>query len=158
MSRRKLHSPPHHDERPRRPAFAPAPARASSPSATAAVPGGAHTAPLPSATNLTAPVCAEPCAAVVADASGDGVTTDADIAGMAGLLGVPHPGDEESGTTARSIGGRAGRAGAVWAGALGFGGTLEHVTRMVPELQNALGVTSRMIDVAEAKQLSPLIS
>jgi ABC-type multidrug transport system fused ATPase/permease subunit len=32
----------------------------------------------------------------------------------------------------------------VWLLALGFGGTLEHVTRMVPELQNALGAWSRV--------------
>jgi ATP-binding cassette, subfamily B, bacterial len=33
---------------------------------------------------------------------------------------------------------------AVWLLALGFGGTLEHVTRMIPELQNALGAWSRV--------------
>src|SRR5919112_5199521 len=32
----------------------------------------------------------------------------------------------------------------VWLLALGFGGTLEHVTRMVPEVQNALGAWSRV--------------
>jgi ABC-type multidrug transport system fused ATPase/permease subunit len=32
----------------------------------------------------------------------------------------------------------------VWLLALGFGGTLEHVTRMVPELQNALGAWGRV--------------
>ena len=32
----------------------------------------------------------------------------------------------------------------VWLLAVGFGGTLEHVTRMVPELQNALGAWSRV--------------
>ncbi|MGX6605262.1 ATP-binding cassette domain-containing protein [Micromonosporaceae bacterium Da 78-11] len=36
------------------------------------------------------------------------------------------------------------RLTAVWLLALGFGGTLEHVTRMVPELQNALGAWSRV--------------
>src|SRR5690349_11366878 len=33
----------------------------------------------------------------------------------------------------------------VWLLALGFGGTLEHVTRMVPELQHALGAWSRVL-------------
>jgi ATP-binding cassette subfamily B protein len=37
------------------------------------------------------------------------------------------------------------RLTAVWLLALGFGGTLEHVTRMVPELQNALGAWSRVL-------------
>ncbi|GAA4602979.1 ABC-type multidrug transport system fused ATPase/permease subunit [Actinoplanes octamycinicus] len=32
----------------------------------------------------------------------------------------------------------------IWLLALGFGGTLEHVTRMVPELQNALGAWGRV--------------
>ncbi len=36
------------------------------------------------------------------------------------------------------------RLTAVWLLALGFGGTLEHVTRMVPDLQNALGAWSRV--------------
>jgi ATP-binding cassette subfamily B protein len=36
------------------------------------------------------------------------------------------------------------RLTAVWLLAIGFGGTLEHVTRMVPELQNALGAWSRV--------------
>lgn len=36
------------------------------------------------------------------------------------------------------------RLTAVWLLALGFGGTLEHVTRMVPELQNALGAWGRV--------------
>ncbi|MEV6305271.1 ABC transporter ATP-binding protein/permease [Actinoplanes sp. NPDC051861] len=36
------------------------------------------------------------------------------------------------------------RLTAVWLLALGFGGTLEHVTRQVPELQNALGAWSRV--------------
>src|SRR5919107_1033494 len=36
------------------------------------------------------------------------------------------------------------RLTAVWLLTLGFGGTLEHVTRMVPELQNALGAWSRV--------------
>ncbi|GAB1691515.1 ATP-binding cassette domain-containing protein [Krasilnikovia sp. M28-CT-15] len=36
------------------------------------------------------------------------------------------------------------RLTAVWLLALGFGGTLEHVTRMVPQLQNALGAWSRV--------------
>jgi ATP-binding cassette subfamily B protein len=36
------------------------------------------------------------------------------------------------------------RLTAIWLLALGFGGTLEHVTRMVPELQNALGAWSRV--------------
>jgi ATP-binding cassette subfamily B protein len=36
------------------------------------------------------------------------------------------------------------RLTAVWLLALGFGGTLEHVTRMIPELQNALGAWSRV--------------
>ncbi|MDT5039184.1 MAG: hypothetical protein QOE51_169, partial [Actinoplanes sp.] len=36
------------------------------------------------------------------------------------------------------------RLTAVWLLALGFGGTLEHLTRMVPELQNALGAWGRV--------------
>ncbi|MEV6487739.1 ATP-binding cassette domain-containing protein [Actinoplanes sp. NPDC051633] len=36
------------------------------------------------------------------------------------------------------------RLTSVWLLALGFAGTLEHVTRMVPELQNALGAWSRV--------------
>ncbi|GIF15533.1 ATP-binding cassette domain-containing protein [Actinoplanes teichomyceticus] len=36
------------------------------------------------------------------------------------------------------------RLTAIWLLALGFGGTLEQVTRMVPELQNALGAWSRV--------------
>ena len=37
------------------------------------------------------------------------------------------------------------RLTAVWLLAIGFGGTLENVTRMVPELQNALGAWSRVL-------------
>jgi len=40
----------------------------------------------------------------------------------------------------------------VWLLALGFGGTLEHVTRMVPELQNALGAWSRVQLLSDVKQ------
>ena len=36
------------------------------------------------------------------------------------------------------------RLTAVWLLALGFGGTVEHVSRMVPELQYALGAWSRV--------------
>ncbi|GIE86916.1 ATP-binding cassette domain-containing protein [Actinoplanes regularis] len=44
------------------------------------------------------------------------------------------------------------RLTAVWLLALGFGGTLEHVTRMVPELQNALGAWSRVQLLSAVKQ------
>jgi ABC-type multidrug transport system fused ATPase/permease subunit len=44
------------------------------------------------------------------------------------------------------------RLTAVWLLALGFGGTLEHVTRMVPELQNALGAWSRVQLLRDVKQ------
>ena len=44
------------------------------------------------------------------------------------------------------------RLTAVWLLALGFGGTLEHVTRMVPELQNALGAWSRVQLLSDVKQ------
>ncbi|OJF13923.1 ATP-binding cassette domain-containing protein [Couchioplanes caeruleus] len=44
------------------------------------------------------------------------------------------------------------RLTAVWLLALGFGGTLEHVTRMVPELQNALGAWSRVRLLREVPQ------
>ncbi|MFI5493728.1 ATP-binding cassette domain-containing protein [Actinoplanes sp. NPDC051859] len=44
------------------------------------------------------------------------------------------------------------RLTAVWLLALGFGGTLEHVTRMVPELQNALGAWSRVRQLREIPQ------
>ncbi|MEU4561996.1 ABC transporter ATP-binding protein/permease [Actinoplanes sp. NPDC023936] len=40
----------------------------------------------------------------------------------------------------------------VWLLALGFGGTLEHVTRMVPELQNALGAWSRVQLLSQVEQ------
>jgi ABC-type multidrug transport system fused ATPase/permease subunit len=40
----------------------------------------------------------------------------------------------------------------VWLLALGFGGTLEHVTRMVPELQNALGAWSRVQQLQNVPQ------
>ncbi|WP_229074580.1 ABC transporter ATP-binding protein/permease [Actinoplanes sp. DH11] len=40
----------------------------------------------------------------------------------------------------------------VWLLALGFGGTLEHVTRMVPELQNALGAWSRVQLLSQVAQ------
>ncbi|BBH70497.1 hypothetical protein ACTI_71820 [Actinoplanes sp. OR16] len=46
----------------------------------------------------------------------------------------------------------AARLTAVWLLALGFGGTLEHVTRMVPELQNALGAWSRVQQLSEVAQ------
>src|SRR4051794_40649156 len=44
------------------------------------------------------------------------------------------------------------RLTAVWLLALGFGGTLEHVTRMVPELQNALGAWSRVQSLRAVEQ------
>jgi ATP-binding cassette subfamily B protein len=44
------------------------------------------------------------------------------------------------------------RLTAVWLLALGFGGTLEHVTRMVPELQNALGAWGRVQLLQDVKQ------
>ena len=44
------------------------------------------------------------------------------------------------------------RLTAVWLLALGFGGTLEHVTRMVPELQNALGAWSRVQSLRAVQQ------
>ncbi|AGZ43278.1 ATP-binding cassette domain-containing protein [Actinoplanes friuliensis] len=44
------------------------------------------------------------------------------------------------------------RLTAVWLLALGFGGTLEHVTRMVPELQNALGAWSRVQSLRDVPQ------
>ncbi|MEU4219106.1 ABC transporter ATP-binding protein/permease [Actinoplanes sp. NPDC026623] len=44
------------------------------------------------------------------------------------------------------------RLTAVWLLALGFGGTLEHVTRMVPELQNALGAWSRVRSLRDVRQ------
>ncbi len=46
------------------------------------------------------------------------------------------------------------RLTAVWLLALGFGGTLEQVTRMVPELQNALGAWSR-VQMLEATPQEP---
>jgi ABC-type multidrug transport system fused ATPase/permease subunit len=46
----------------------------------------------------------------------------------------------------------AARLTGVWLLALGFGGTLEHVTRMVPELQNALGAWSRVQLLRDVKQ------
>ncbi|WP_433824900.1 ATP-binding cassette domain-containing protein [Actinoplanes sp. CA-015351] len=46
----------------------------------------------------------------------------------------------------------AARLTGVWLLALGFGGTLEHVTRMVPELQNALGAWSRVQLLGQVKQ------
>ena len=36
------------------------------------------------------------------------------------------------------------RLTAIWLLALGFGGTVEHLSRMVPELQNALGAWGRV--------------
>jgi ATP-binding cassette subfamily B protein len=44
------------------------------------------------------------------------------------------------------------RLTAVWLLALGFGGTLEHLTRMVPELQNALGAWGRVQLLEDVKQ------
>ncbi|MFI5935261.1 ATP-binding cassette domain-containing protein [Actinoplanes sp. NPDC051494] len=44
------------------------------------------------------------------------------------------------------------RLTAVWLLALGFGGTLEHVTRMVPELQNALGAWGRVMLLRDVPQ------
>jgi ABC-type multidrug transport system fused ATPase/permease subunit len=46
----------------------------------------------------------------------------------------------------------AARLTAVWLLALGFGGTLEHLTRMVPEMQNALGAWGRVRLLAEVPQ------
>ncbi|MDI6105516.1 ABC transporter ATP-binding protein/permease [Actinoplanes sp. NEAU-A12] len=44
------------------------------------------------------------------------------------------------------------RLTAVWLLALGFGGTLEHLTRMVPEMQNALGAWGRVVLLSEVPQ------
>ncbi|MET8151478.1 ABC transporter ATP-binding protein [Actinoplanes sp. NPDC049668] len=44
------------------------------------------------------------------------------------------------------------RLTAVWLLALGFGGTLEQVTRMVPELQNALGAWARVQSLRAVRQ------
>ncbi|GAA2582776.1 ATP-binding cassette domain-containing protein [Winogradskya consettensis] len=44
------------------------------------------------------------------------------------------------------------RLTAVWLLALGFGGTLEQVTRMVPELQNALGAWGRVLLLRDVPQ------
>ena len=44
------------------------------------------------------------------------------------------------------------RLTAVWLLALGFGGTLEHLTRMVPEIQNALGAWGRVVLLSEVPQ------
>ncbi|GIE74802.1 hypothetical protein Aph02nite_07520 [Actinoplanes philippinensis] len=46
----------------------------------------------------------------------------------------------------------ASRLTAVWLLALGFGGTLEHLTRMVPEMQNALGAWGRVRLLTEVAQ------
>jgi hypothetical protein len=59
--------------------------------ATAAAPGGAHGALLPSATNPTAPVQTEACAAVEASSVG-GVATGAGIAGIARAAGAARHG------------------------------------------------------------------
>lgn len=74
---------------------APGGTRCADPTATAAAPGGTHRASLPSATNQKAPE-AETRAAVAATSFGDGVTTDADVAGMLGSAGVPHPEDSRT--------------------------------------------------------------
>ncbi|GAA4937493.1 ATP-binding cassette domain-containing protein [Actinoplanes utahensis] len=44
------------------------------------------------------------------------------------------------------------RLTAVWLLALGFGGTLEHLTRMVPEMQNALGAWGRVQLLSQVPQ------
>jgi ATP-binding cassette subfamily B protein len=44
------------------------------------------------------------------------------------------------------------RLTAVWLLALAFGGTVEHVSRMVPELQNALGAWARVQLLGDARQ------
>ncbi|GAA1620303.1 ABC transporter ATP-binding protein/permease [Actinoplanes couchii] len=44
------------------------------------------------------------------------------------------------------------RLTAVWLLALGFGGTLEQLTRMVPELQNALGAWGRVLLLSDVPQ------
>src|SRR2546428_11080449 len=83
----KLHSPRHGDEPRARPRFEAV--------ARAAAPGGTHEASLPFATNRTAPVQAESCAAVretgAAEESGNGVTAGGGIAGIAAAAGVPRP-------------------------------------------------------------------
>ncbi|WP_213451754.1 ATP-binding cassette domain-containing protein [Rhizomonospora bruguierae] len=44
------------------------------------------------------------------------------------------------------------RLTAIWLLALGFGGTVEHVSRMVPELQYALGAWGRILLLRDSKQ------
>jgi DNA polymerase IV len=68
----------------------PAPAAGMDLAATAAAPGEAHHASLPTATHQTAPE-AESGAAVVAKRFAGEVTTDADVAGMLGPAGVTRP-------------------------------------------------------------------
>src|SRR5438552_3349694 len=92
----KLHSPRHGDEPRARPRFEAV--------ARAAAPGGTHEASLPFATNRTAPVQAESCAAVqetgAAEESGNGVTAGGGIAGIAEAAGVPRPGCSTGGVAA----------------------------------------------------------
>src|SRR5437867_12350109 len=92
----KLHSPRHGDEPRARPRFEAV--------ARAAAPGGTHEASLPFATNRTAPVQAESCAAVretgAAEESGNGVTAGGGIAGIGEAAGVPRPGCSTGGVAA----------------------------------------------------------
>ena len=60
--------------------------------ATAAAPGGAQSAPRPSAANRTAPVQTEGCAAVEASLTAEGVVAGAGIAGIAGAAGPARRG------------------------------------------------------------------
>src|SRR5215813_8894507 len=84
----ELRSPRHGDE-----PYAPPPLEV----ARAAAPGGTQDASFPFATNRTAPVQAESCAAVrgteAKEESGNGVTAGGGIAGIAEAAGVPRPGE-----------------------------------------------------------------
>jgi len=77
--------------------------------ARAAAPGGTQDASLPFATNPTAPVQAESCAAVrgteAAGESGNGVTAGGGIAGIAEAAGVPRPGEHAQHVAGPAAGG-----------------------------------------------------
>src|SRR5262245_47147597 len=95
----ELQSPRHAEEPPSRPRFESV--------ARAAAPGGTHDASLPFATNRTAPMQAESCAAVrgteAAEKSGNGVTAGGGIAGIAEAAGVPRPGESNATAGARAL-------------------------------------------------------
>ncbi len=93
MTHANPHDPLHDDERVDLRRLA-----ADSPAAPlfAAAPGGTHGASFSSATNPMAPVRAESSVAANNEDFGDGVTTDADVAGMLGSAGVPHPEDSRT--------------------------------------------------------------